>query len=223
MPRSSRAGRRHNVADRAAWEAATVVDADADAWTGPGVHPGRVIATLRRVLPDDAILTTDAGNFAGWAGRGFRFRKPGTFLGPTSGAMGYGVPAAIAASLVHRDRPVVAVVGDGGMAMTMAELETAVREGRPGSSSSSSTTSGSGPSGCGRRRAGPAKAWRPSSGRSTSRGSAVPWALAACAWSAMPTWSPRSARRSSRSARPSSSSPWTAAGCPSTSRRSPTG
>ncbi len=87
-----------------------------------------MIATLRHVLPDDAILTTDAGNFAGWAGRGFRFRKPGTFLGPTSGAMGYGIPAAIAASLVHRDRPVVALVGDGGMAMTMAELETADRE-----------------------------------------------------------------------------------------------
>jgi acetolactate synthase I/II/III large subunit len=118
----------NNVDDRAAWEAASVVDADADAWTGPGVHPGRVITTLRRVLPDDAILTTDAGNFAGWAGRGFRFRKPGTFIGPTSGAMGYAVPAAIAASLVHRDRPVVALVGDGGMAMTMAELETATRE-----------------------------------------------------------------------------------------------
>src|SRR6188472_4615070 len=63
------------------------------------------------------------------SGRGFRFRRPGTFLGPTSGAMGYGVPAAIAAALVHRDRPVVALVGDGGMAMTMAELETATREG----------------------------------------------------------------------------------------------
>jgi acetolactate synthase-1/2/3 large subunit len=123
-------GRRqaHNAEDRAAWEAASLVDGDADAWTGPGVHPGRVITTLRRVLPDEAIVTTDAGNFAGWAGRGFRFRKPGTFLGPTSGAMGYGVPAAIAAALVHRDRPVVALVGDGGMAMTMAELETAHRE-----------------------------------------------------------------------------------------------
>jgi acetolactate synthase I/II/III large subunit len=118
----------HNAEDRAAWEASTVVDADADAWTGPGVHPGRVITTLRRILPDDAILTTDAGNFAGWAGRGFRFRKPGTFLGPTSGSMGYGIPAAIAASLVHRDRPVVALVGDGGMGMSMAELETAQRE-----------------------------------------------------------------------------------------------
>jgi acetolactate synthase-1/2/3 large subunit len=119
----------NNVADRAAWEDAATVDANADDWTGPGVHPGRVITTLRHVLPDDAILTTDAGNFAGWAGRGFRFRRPGTFIGPTSGAMGYAVPAAIAAALVHRDRPVVALAGDGGMAMTMAELETATREG----------------------------------------------------------------------------------------------
>ncbi len=115
----------NNRADRAAYEAASVVDAGD--WSGPGVHPGRTIATLRRVLPDDAILTTDAGNFASWAGRGFRFRRPGTFLGPTSGAMGYGLPAAIAAALVHRDRPVVALVGDGGLGMTMAELETAVR------------------------------------------------------------------------------------------------
>jgi acetolactate synthase-1/2/3 large subunit len=117
----------HNLTDRAAWEAASVVDATP--WDGPGVHPGRTIAALRRILPDDAILTTDAGNFASWAGRGFRFRRPGTFLGPTSGAMGYGMPAAIAAALVHRDRPVVALVGDGGLAMTMAELETAVRVG----------------------------------------------------------------------------------------------
>ena len=119
----------NNEADRAAWEAASTVDDGADSWTGPGVHPGRVITTLRDALPDDGILTTDAGNFAGWAGRGFRFRRPGTFIGPTSGAMGYAVPAAIAAALVHRDRPVVALVGDGGMAMTMAELETATREG----------------------------------------------------------------------------------------------
>jgi acetolactate synthase-1/2/3 large subunit len=117
----------NNATDRAAWEAASIVDADP--WDGPGVHPGRTVATMRRVLPDDAILTTDAGNFAAWAGRGFRFRRPGTFLGSTSGAMGYGLPAAIAAALVHRDRAVVALVGDGGLAMTMAELETTVRAG----------------------------------------------------------------------------------------------
>jgi acetolactate synthase-1/2/3 large subunit len=117
----------NNALDRAAWEAASVVDAHP--WEGPGVHPGRTVATLRRVLPDDAILTTDAGNFAGWAGRGFRFRRPGTFLGSTSGAMGYGLPAAITAALVHRDRAVVALVGDGGLGMTMAEIETSIRVG----------------------------------------------------------------------------------------------
>jgi acetolactate synthase-1/2/3 large subunit len=121
-----RARQAANAADRAAWEEASAVDVVE--WSGPGVHPGRVIATLRRVLPDDAIVTTDAGNFGGWAARGFRFRRPGTFVGPTSGAMGYGLPAAIAAAIVHRDRPVVALAGDGGFAMTMAELETAVRE-----------------------------------------------------------------------------------------------
>ena len=115
-----------NRADREAWEAAAAVDEVE--WTGPGVHPGHTIATLRRVLPDDAIFATDAGNFGLWLARHFRFRRPGTFLGPTSGAMGYGLPAAIAAALVHRDRAVVAVAGDGGFAMTMAELETAVRE-----------------------------------------------------------------------------------------------
>jgi acetolactate synthase-1/2/3 large subunit len=115
-----------NAADRAAWEAATVVDGGA--WDGPGVHPGRVVATLDRVLPPEAIVTTDAGNFAGWLARGYRFRRPGTFLGPTSGAMGYALPAAIAASLVHHERPVVGLTGDGGFGMTVAELETAVRE-----------------------------------------------------------------------------------------------
>ena len=115
-----------NAADRAAWEAATTVDESP--WDGPGVHPAHAIATLRRLLPDDAIVATDAGNFGMWLARYFRFRRPGTFLGPTSGAMGYALPAAIAAALVHRDRAVVAVAGDGGFAMTMAELETAVRE-----------------------------------------------------------------------------------------------
>ncbi|HEX7471546.1 MAG TPA: DUF952 domain-containing protein, partial [Candidatus Limnocylindrales bacterium] len=115
-----------NLADRAAWEAATVVDDGA--WDGPGVHPGRIVATLDRVLPPEAIVTTDAGNFAGWLARGYRFRRPGTFLGPTSGAMGYALPAAIAASLVHHERAVVGLTGDGGFGMTVAELETAVRE-----------------------------------------------------------------------------------------------
>lgn len=116
-----------NAEDRAAWEAATVIDSHP--WAGPGVHPGKVVTTLRQLLPDDGIVTTDAGSFGTWAARGFRFRRPGTFLGSTSGAMGYGLPAAIAAGLVHRDRAVVAMVGDGGLGMTLAEVETAVRSG----------------------------------------------------------------------------------------------
>ena len=115
-----------NAVDRAAWEAATTPDAAA--WTGPGIHPAHAVVAVRRLIPDDAIVTTDAGNFGLWVARHFRFRRPGTFLGPTSGAMGYALPAAIAAGLVHRDRVVVAIAGDGGFAMTMAELETAVRE-----------------------------------------------------------------------------------------------
>ncbi len=118
---------RHNAADRAAYEAASIVDQHP--WSGPGVNPGKIIADLRRLLPEDGIVTTDAGAFAGWAARGLRFRRPGTFLGPTSGAMGYALPAALAAAIVHRERRVVALVGDGGMGMTLAELETAVREG----------------------------------------------------------------------------------------------
>lgn len=116
-----------NAEDRAAFEAATIIDGHE--WSGPGVHPGKVVTTLRSLLPDDGIVTTDAGSFGSWAARGFRFRRPGTFLGSTSGAMGYGLPAAIAAGLVHRDRAVVALVGDGGLGMTLAEVETAVRAG----------------------------------------------------------------------------------------------
>jgi acetolactate synthase-1/2/3 large subunit len=115
-----------NAADREAYEAATVVDVDS--WDGPGVHPGRVVATLARVLPPEAIITTDAGDFGTWAARGFRFHRPGTFLGSSAGPMGYGLPAAIGATLARPGRLGVALAGDGGFAMTMADMETAVRE-----------------------------------------------------------------------------------------------
>jgi acetolactate synthase-1/2/3 large subunit len=86
-----------------------------------------VIRTLTDVLPPTAIVASDAGNFYGWLSRYYRFRRPGTYLGPASGAMGYGLPAAIGAKLARPDLPVVSVSGDGGFLMTMAELETAVR------------------------------------------------------------------------------------------------
>jgi acetolactate synthase-1/2/3 large subunit len=92
-----------------------------------GVAPARVISALQEVLPANAIVTTDAGNFSLWAARHLRLGAGHDFLGPTSGAMGYGLPAAIAASLCEPERTVVALCGDGGLAMTMNELETAVR------------------------------------------------------------------------------------------------
>jgi acetolactate synthase-1/2/3 large subunit len=116
-----------NAADREAYRAAS--DVAAGEWSGPGAHPGRILAMLRAALPDNATIATDAGNLAGFVARGFRFRRAGTFLGATSGTMGYGLPAAIAASLMDPDRIVVALCGDGGFAATMNELETAVREG----------------------------------------------------------------------------------------------
>src|SRR5450759_3811952 len=115
-----------NVVDRAGFEAATVVDAEA--WDGPGVHPGRTIATLARILPADSMITSDAGDFGTWAARGLRFHRPGTFIGSTAGPMGFARPAAIGAVLARPGRLAVALAGDGGFAMTMADLETAVRE-----------------------------------------------------------------------------------------------
>ena len=88
-----------------------------------------VMDTLNEMLPDDAIITNDAGNFSGWPQRFYRFRKFRTQLGPTSGAMGYGIPAAISARLVHPDRPVVCFVGDGGAMMTGQEVATAIHYG----------------------------------------------------------------------------------------------
>jgi acetolactate synthase I/II/III large subunit len=89
---------------------------------------GRVMAWLRDRLPDDAIVTSDAGNFSGWPNRFLQYRRPGRQLGPTSGAMGYGVPAAVAAKLVHPDRLVVGFCGDGGFMMTGQELATSMLE-----------------------------------------------------------------------------------------------
>ena len=87
------------------------------------------MAWLRRRLPDDAIIANGAGNFAGWVHRFFRFRRYGTQLAPTSGTMGYGLPAAIAAKLLHPGRIVVCFAGDGDFQMTGNEFQTAVQYG----------------------------------------------------------------------------------------------
>jgi acetolactate synthase-1/2/3 large subunit len=94
-----------------------------------GVDPARAVAAMRGVLPTDTVLTNDAGNFSAFLHRYWRYTHPKTQLAPTSGAMGYGVPAAVAAKTAAPDRRVVAVAGDGGFMMTGQELETAVRYG----------------------------------------------------------------------------------------------
>jgi acetolactate synthase I/II/III large subunit len=87
-----------------------------------------VMAALRERLGPDAILTNGAGNFSVWAHRFYEFHRYPTQLGPQSGSMGYGVPAAIAAKAVHPDRTVVCLAGDGDFLMTGQELATAVQE-----------------------------------------------------------------------------------------------
>lgn len=85
-----------------------------------------VIDHLQHLLPPQSVITNDAGNFASWLHSFFQFQQH-TYIGPTSGAMGYGLPAAIGAKLANPHHPVVSLSGDGGFMMTIQELETAVR------------------------------------------------------------------------------------------------
>jgi acetolactate synthase-1/2/3 large subunit len=95
----------------------------------PLLQPSEVVAAMCATLPEDSIVANDAGNFAIPLHRQWRFKHPFSQLAPTNGAMGYGVPAGIAAALVQPGRTAVAVAGDGGYLMTGQELETAVRLG----------------------------------------------------------------------------------------------
>jgi acetolactate synthase-1/2/3 large subunit len=94
-----------------------------------GIDPARVVGAMREALPEDALLTNDAGNFSVFIHRYWRYNHPSTQLASTNGAMGYGVPAAVAAKLAAPDRTVVACCGDGGFLMTGQEIETALRYG----------------------------------------------------------------------------------------------
>lgn len=108
--------------------------ADYDAWVAPQTSPGavkleQVILTLSEILPDEAILTNGAGNYAAWLHRYFSFKRYGTQLAPTSGSMGYGFPAAVSASLEYPGRPVICLAGDGCFQMTLNEMSTAIQYG----------------------------------------------------------------------------------------------
>ena len=108
--------------------------ADYTAWQQPDETPGalkmeQVVAHLNEVLPDDAILTNGAGNYSAWLHRYYRYRGWRTQLAPTSGSMGYGLPAAIAAKLHHPDRDVICMAGDGCFQMVSQEFGTACQYG----------------------------------------------------------------------------------------------
>ncbi len=98
----------------------------------PGVLPGAfqygaVMRDLRAAVPADTIVCNGAGNYAGWLHRYYRLRRPHTQLAPTSGSMGYGVPAAVMAKRHHPDRTVIAFAGDGCFLMNGQEFATAVQ------------------------------------------------------------------------------------------------
>ncbi|MBX9882485.1 MAG: thiamine pyrophosphate-binding protein [Sphingomonas sp.] len=91
---------------------------------------GLCVATMReRLAPEETIICNGAGNFSGWWHRYWRYGGPGTQLAPTAGAMGYGVPAAVAGALRCPDKTVVAVAGDGDFLMNGQELATAIQHG----------------------------------------------------------------------------------------------
>lgn len=114
----------------------SAANADYRAWSDTvPAHPGtlqmgEVIRWLRG-LPPETIICNGAGNYAVWLHRFHRVRRFGTQLAPTSGSMGYGVPAAVAAKLLHPDRHVVAFAGDGCFLMHGQEFATAVQHGLP--------------------------------------------------------------------------------------------
>ena len=113
------------------WAAAARADYEANQ-IAPAVAPldmAQVVKTVQRLAPADTVYTNGAGNFSAWLHRYTRYlglqHHGRTQLAPTSGAMGYGVPAAVAASLLYPGRTVVNIAGDGDFLMTGAELATA--------------------------------------------------------------------------------------------------
>ena len=121
--------------DSSAWAAATeAAHSDYLEYSLPVSNPGalqlaEIVSSLRDQLPRDTIVANGGGNFAGWVHRFWRYREFGTQLGPTSGSMGYGVPAGVAAALAHPERTVLSFSGDGCFLMNGQEIATAIQHG----------------------------------------------------------------------------------------------
>jgi acetolactate synthase-1/2/3 large subunit len=96
---------------------------------GVALDLGPVVKTMRDALPADSIICNGAGNFSGWWHRYWRYAGCPAQLAPTSGTMGYGLPASVAAALRFKDKTVVCVAGDGDFLMNGQELATAAQYG----------------------------------------------------------------------------------------------
>jgi acetolactate synthase-1/2/3 large subunit len=126
-----------NPIESPAWSAQTAAArAEYEAWQQrPAIYQQRepaldlwqVMRQLRGAMPRDAIIANGAGNFSIWLHRFFRYGPLGTQIAPTSGCMGYGVPAAIGAKIAAPERTVVCVTGDGDLMMSVQELATAAQ------------------------------------------------------------------------------------------------
>ena len=95
------------------------------------VDMAKVIGAFKAMVPEDSIITSDAGTFGRWVHRYYRFNQVNTNLGPVSGAMGYGLPGAVGACVADPQRPVFCWVGDGGFLMTGHEVAACVQENLP--------------------------------------------------------------------------------------------
>ncbi|MDA9164857.1 thiamine pyrophosphate-binding protein [Alphaproteobacteria bacterium] len=93
-----------------------------------GLDFAHLIDSLGKLVPEDAIITNDAGNFTSWMHHRFPFKSSMKLIGSEIGAMGMGIPAGVAAALRYPDRQVFSIVGDGGALMTGSELATAVAQ-----------------------------------------------------------------------------------------------
>ncbi|WP_260482288.1 thiamine pyrophosphate-binding protein [Sphingomicrobium flavum] len=96
---------------------------------GVALDLGPCVKAMREALPANTIICNGAGNFSGWWHRYWHYGPQPTQLAPTSGTMGYGLPAAVAAAIRFKDRPVVCIAGDGDFLMNGQELATAAAEG----------------------------------------------------------------------------------------------
>jgi acetolactate synthase-1/2/3 large subunit len=124
----------HQILPWAEWRAEA--RADYETFIAPRPCPGSVdlaaiFSALADHLPADTIITNGAGTYTAWHHRYYLHQALGTYLGPTSGAMGYGIPAAIAAKAVFPKRTVIALAGDGCFSMSAMELATAKQYGLP--------------------------------------------------------------------------------------------